>query len=267
MTESLQVTSRSNATLVAIRRLVRDGAAYRRQGSVWLEGDHLCAAAVARGVPVRQAIVSESGWRRPERRDLAAKAGRAMQVPDNLFAELGGLESPADIGFLIDLPLAPVARPALSTVVLDRLQDAGNVGSILRTAAALGVQQVLALKGSAALWSPKVLRAGMGAHFGLSLLEGLTEDDLLALGLDLVGTTSHGGQALPHAALPAAPAWLFGHEGQGASQRLMDACCVTVGIPQPGGEESLNVAAAAAICLYEGLRRRNPLTGVDAQGQ
>ncbi|MCA0241722.1 MAG: RNA methyltransferase [Proteobacteria bacterium] len=252
----LQITSRANALLVALRKGLRDGAAYRRSGLVWLEGEHLCAAAVARGVAVRQVLLSAGGWQRPARRDLArAAAARIALLPDALFAELGTLESPADIGFVIDAPAAAEPDAALPSVVLDRLQDAGNVGSILRSAAALGVRQALALKGTAALWSPKVLRAGMGAHFALRLVEGLGEDELLALRLPLVGTSSHDGQALPQAALPQPAAWLLGHEGQGVSARLAAACVARVRIPQPGGEESLNVAAAAAVCFYESLRR------------
>ncbi|MFT3821089.1 MAG: RNA methyltransferase [Rubrivivax sp.] len=250
------ITSRANPLLVGLRKLLRDGAAYRRGGSVWLEGEHLCAAALARGMQVRQALVSETGWTRPARRDLArAAAARIALLPDALFAELGTLESPADIGFVIDAPAPAVPDAARATVVLDRLQDTGNVGSILRSAAALGVAQVLALKGTAALWSPKVLRAGMGAHFALRLAEGLDEDGVLALDLPLIGTSSHEGELLPQAALPQPAAWLLGHEGRGVSPRLTAACKARVRIPQPGGEESLNVAAAAAICFYEGLRR------------
>jgi ribonuclease HII len=115
--------------------------------------------------PCGQAVVSETGWAQPARRELARHAPRVAIVPDALFAELSALESPADIGFVMPLPAAPVPDTALASVVLDRVQDAGNVGSILRSAAALGVAQVLAVKGTAALWSPKVLRAGMGAHF------------------------------------------------------------------------------------------------------
>jgi len=255
MNEPLRITSRTNPLLVSLRRVARDGAAYRRSGEVWLEGDHLCAAAAARGVAVRQALVSESGWTRPARRDLARHAARVAIVPDALFADSSALESPADIGFVMPLPAQPAPDAGLASVVLDRLQDAGNVGSILRSAAALGVPQVLAIKGTAALWSPKVLRAGMGAHWGLRLVEGLAADEVLALGLNLVGTSSHGGDPLPRAHLPQPVAWLLGHEGQGVSPRLLAACTARVGIPQPGGEESLNVAAAAAICFYEGLRR------------
>lgn len=256
--EPLLITSTANALLVAVRKSVRDGGAYRRGGVLWLEGDHLCAAAAARGVAVRHALVAESAWARSDRRTLARHAERVARVPDALFAGLSGLESPSDIGFVLDGPPVAVPDSRRDTVVLDRLQDAGNVGSILRSAAALGVSQVLALSGTAALWSPKVLRAGMGAHFALRLVEGLADDDVLALGLTLVGTSSHGGQPLNRVVLPQPAAWLMGHEGQGVSARLLAACHLTVGIPQPGGEESLNVAAAAAVCLYEALRQRQP---------
>ena len=134
--------------------------------------------------------------------------------------------------------------------VLDRLQDAGNVGSILRSAAAMGFAQVLALKGTAALWSPKVLRAGMGAHFGLHLVEGLSVDDLGALKVPLLVTSSHEGDFLHQARLPWPCAWVLGHEGQGVNAALQAMASQSVRIAQPGGEESLNVAAAAAICLH-----------------
>jgi RNA methyltransferase, TrmH family len=117
------------------------------------------------------------------------------------------------------------------------------------------VAQVLALQGTAALWSGKVLRAGMGAHFGLRLVEGLVLADLGVLALPLVATSSHATVALPDAPLPQRCVWVFGHEGQGVAPALAQRCALTVRIPQPGGEESLNVAAAAAVCLYESLRR------------
>jgi TrmH family RNA methyltransferase len=116
---------------------------------------------------------------------------------------------------------------------------------------------VLALKGTAALWSPKVLRAGMGAHFALRLVEGLDEVALDGLAVPLVATSSHGGHNLPQAPLPQPCAWVLGHEGQGVSASLLARCALQVRIPQPGGEESLNVAAAAAVCLYESARRRS----------
>lgn len=245
------VTSRDNPLLARIRRLLGDPGAARRLGQVWLEGEHLCSALRQRQLPAAQALISEAAWQGDVRlRELATWAAKTAVVSQAQFKALSGLESPASIGYLIDMPPAPSLDATAPTVVLDRLQDAGNVGSILRSAAALGVRQVIALKGTAALWSPKVLRAGMGAHFALRLFDGAPSEMLDGLQLPLVATSSHAGQFLPDAALPRPCAWVFGHEGQGVSPALMERCAVQVRIPQPGGEESLNVAAAAAICLY-----------------
>jgi TrmH family RNA methyltransferase len=154
------------------------------------------------------------------------------------------------MGFVLDLPPTTAIAPALATVVLDRVQDAGNVGSILRSAAAFGFKQIIALQETAALWSPKVLRAGMGAHFGLLLHEGRLEAELDALNMPLVVTSSHVGQWIQEVRLPVPCAWVLGHEGQGVRPSLLERAQLQVRIGQPGGEESLNVAAAAAICLH-----------------
>ncbi|MBZ8140589.1 rRNA methyltransferase [Rubrivivax gelatinosus] len=250
------ISSRDNPLLARVRRLAQDGNAYRRVGQVWLEGDHLCAALQARGRQAAQALIARSAWEQDERlQALAAWAQAVAVVDDALFAAASGLESPAKIGFLLDAPAGGTVLADVHTVVLDRVQDAGNVGSILRSAAALGAAQVLALKGTASLWSPKVLRAGMGAHFALNLVEGLDEAALDALAVPLVATLPHAGATLRQAALPARCAWVLGHEGQGVAASLQARCALAVRIPQPGGEESLNVAAAAAICLYESAAR------------
>lgn len=251
----VRITARSNPLLMRLRRLAQDSGGYRRAGQAWLEGDHLCAAVRQRGAAVSLAVLSDSGDSDPTLQALAGVADRVVVVPDDLFASISGLESPARIGFVIDLSTMPDPLPGVPTVVLDCVQDAGNVGSILRSSAALGVQQVLALKGTAALWSPKVLRAAMGAHFALRLVEGALPHLLLGLGLPLVATSSHAGDVLPTAALPSPCVWVFGHEGQGVSPAVLALCGWRVRIPQPGGEESLNVAAAAAVCLYESARQ------------
>jgi TrmH family RNA methyltransferase len=158
------------------------------------------------------------------------------------------------MGFVLDVPLPTALQPEVPSVILDRVQDAGNVGSILRSASAFGFKQVIALKGTAALWSPKVLRAGMGAHWGLQLLESAGLAELSALAVPIVVTSSHRGaflhQALQNGALPAQCAWALGHKGQGVCAELEALAALHVRIAQPGGEESLNVAAAAAICLH-----------------
>lgn len=256
MTQVLHVTSRDNPALVRLRKITADAGGYRKTGSVWIEGDHLLRAALQRGWVPALVVVTETALQDDALRTLAESAPRVLVVPVALFKGLSGLESPAQIGAELTLPVAPAIDAQAASVVLDRLQDAGNVGAILRSAAAFGVRQVLALKGTAALWSPKVVRAGQGAHFGLRLVEGLAAADLAALAVPLIATSSHTEHVLHCVALPSPCAWVMGHEGQGVSPELMARCALTVGIPQPGGEESLNVAAAAAICLYESERQR-----------
>jgi TrmH family RNA methyltransferase len=247
------LTSRDNAFLKDLRRLSQDSGAYRKQGRFWAEGDHLCRAALLRDAKPAVAVFSESFWPLAPAQ-WAQAATKNIVVPDALFHDISGLESPANMGFVFDLPLVAAMQPQMASVILDRVQDAGNVGSILRSASAFGFKQIIALKGTAALWSPKVLRAGMGAHWGLQLIEGVALPDLAPLALPIVVTSSHRGvflhQALSNKELPMPCAWALGHEGQGVSTELEALARLHVRIAQPGGEESLNVAAAAAICLH-----------------
>ncbi|MBK7052599.1 MAG: RNA methyltransferase [Rhodoferax sp.] len=247
------ITSRDNAFLKDLRRLSQENTAYRKQGRFWVEGDHLCRAALSRGVKPSIAVFSESLW--PVALvEYAQAAIKTIVIPDPLFAGISGLESPASMGFVFDLPVAMGVQAQMASVILDRVQDAGNVGSILRSASAFGFKQIIALQGTAALWSPKVLRAGMGAHWGLQMVEGVGLADLTALALPMVVTSSHRGaflhQMLQNKEIPMPCAWALGHEGQGVSSDLEALATLHVRIAQPGGEESLNVAAAAAVCLH-----------------
>jgi len=243
------IHSRDNALVKDLRRLAQDSAAYRKQGRIWLEGDHLCRAALDRGQRPAMAVFAASFW--PAAQEPYGRAAmKNIVIDDALWPDISTLESPARMGFLLDLPAAPALQPGVATVVLDRLQDAGNVGSILRSASAFGFGQIAALKGTAALWSAKVLRAGMGAHFALRLVEGLAAEDVDALAVPLLATSSHGGTLLHRAQLPWPCGWILGHEGQGVSDALQQRATHLIRIAQPGGEESLNVGAAAAICLH-----------------
>ena len=255
MVQPQQVQSRDNVWFKALRRLAQENTTYRKLGRVWVQGDHLCRAALQRGVVPVEAVFAQSYWDAPAPAFVGV-AARQTVISDGLFDDLSGLASPARMGFVLELPAAVPVFPLVPSVILDRVQDAGNVGSILRSAAAFGFRQVLALKGTAALWSPKVLRSGMGAHFGLQLHEGLDVASLDALELPLVVTSSHRGELVQHLALPHPCAWAMGHEGQGVSEALMARAQYFARIDQPGGEESLNVAAAAAICLYASVSGR-----------
>jgi RNA methyltransferase, TrmH family len=268
------ITSRDNPLLKELRRLSQDGAAYRKTGRVWVEGEHLCDAAHARGWRAEVAVISDKNLHLAHM-GCAQAATKLIVIADALMREISGLESPAGIGLVLSLSQDTALDAAAKTVILDRLQDPGNAGSILRSAAAFGFTQLIALKGSAALWSPKVVRAGMGAHFSLRIHEGASLEALSALKNPLAVTSSHQGEYLhelqqrsfslskserlarvasgleAHLALNLQHFnWAMGHEGQGVNEELQALAQVHVRIAQPGGQESLNVAAAASICLY-----------------
>ncbi|KKW69201.1 rRNA methyltransferase [Lampropedia cohaerens] len=246
------IHSRDNPQLKAWRRLAQDAQAYRKLGALWLEGEHLCSVVRDAGLPVQTVVLSQSRLAQPGWQQWLPAAGShaCVALDDTLFAQVSALESCAGLAYVLPWRGAGSVRASVPTVVLDRLQDAGNVGAILRSAAAFGFRQVVALQGTAALWSPKVVRAGMGAHFSLQLVEQAPLQALDALQLPLLLTSSHAGAWLHEAPLPWPSAWVLGHEGQGVSPALAALPHQAVRIAQPGGQESLNVATAAAICLH-----------------
>ncbi len=248
------ITSGSNPTVKAIKRLAQSASSYKDTGQIWLEGEHLCDSYLrsSSNLTLQTAVLSQS-ISSPWLSRLQAFACETILMPDALFAQLSGLPSSGGLGFVLRAPeQMNTIQKSADTVILDRVQDAGNVGSILRSAAAFGVTQVLALQGTALLWSPKVLRAGMGAHFALHLVENLTVNEI-ELDVPILATHVHAGELLhvlqAEKRLPNPSAWIMGHEGQGVSQALLDKASIKVKIQQLS-EESLNVASAAAVCLY-----------------
>ena len=186
-------------------------------------------------------------------------AGREVVVlADALMRELGLVDTPSGLLALAPIPAAG-GKPDLAAdaILLDGVQDPGNVGTLLRTAAAAGIRQALLSPGCAAAWSPKVLRAGQGAHFVLAIHE---EADLEAFAATYRGTlavtTLEDSLSLYAAEWQSPLAWVFGAEGQGVRRALLDRAGLKIRIPMPGAVESLNVGAAAAVCLFEAVRRR-----------
>lgn len=255
------ISSRTNPAFKALTLLANDARAQRREGCALADGIHLVSACFAHGVPVQQLLVSESGQRHPEIAALLAVGTDAVErlvLSDTLFREISGVATPTGIAAVIEIP-----RPAMPSaftadvVMLDAIQDAGNVGTILRTAAAAGVQDVVLGAGCAGAWTPRVLRAGQGAHFALRIFE---QADLLATLEQCrgrsVATVARGGVSLYAADLRAPRVWLLGNEGAGLSLALMEAAQDKLTIPMAQETESLNVAAAAAVCLFEAVRQR-----------
>jgi RNA methyltransferase, TrmH family len=260
------LSAKDNPLLLRLRKRLGHPGAYRKQGDILIEGEHLCAAYLQRSIaPPSIALISQSAWSDPHYQTLLQAAASVMVLPEKLMSSISTLTAPEPIAFLLPLPQPRALDPTAPTIILDRLQDPGNVGAVLRSAAAFGFTQVLALQGSSALWSPKILRAAMGAHFALTLIEALCPADLHTLQLPLIATSSHAADALHAHTLPWPCAWVLGNEGQGISESLVQQCQLTLRILQPGGQESLNVAAAAAVCLYESARQRTIVSGPCSQ--
>jgi RNA methyltransferase, TrmH family len=255
------ITSRDNPLYKRIKALAGSTAQQRRSAHSLLEGLHLASAYLdtAGRVP-ETCVVTEGALSHEEARAIVGRIEekRVVVLPDALFGQLSNVVHGVGMLLLVEKVDAILPeRVAESCVILDGVQDAGNVGSILRSAAAAGITRVFCAPGTAYAWSSKVLRSGMGAHFLLDIFEDVEAGDLLArLDAPVTITDSHGASAIYDCDLSGAVAWVFGNEGAGVSQVWRDAVVNRVTIPQPGGMESLNVAAAAAVCLFEQCRQK-----------
>lgn len=251
------IQSRDNAFFKALKRLAESGRERRKTGKTLLDGVHLVEAYEAAFGPVETLVVAESALAGGEVARFVE--GRdAVLLADVLMRELGLVDTPSGLLAVAAMPNSIAAVDLeKEAILLDGVQDPGNVGTLLRTAAAAGIKQALLAPGCAAAWSPKVLRAGQGAHFALAIHE---DADLAGFMAAYRGTTAvtclDGSTSLYEADWQGPLAWVFGAEGQGVSPALIAAARLRIRIPMPGAVESLNVAAAAAVCLFEAVRRK-----------
>lgn len=261
MSQMKSISSTANPLYKELKLLATSAQARRKAGRTLLDGIHLAQAYLQHAGQPALCVASESALAHDEAatliRQCQAARVQCIVLPDGQYGALSQVEHGVGLLFVIETPKADLP-PALtqSAVLLDNLQDPGNLGSILRSAAAAGIQQIYCSQGSASAWSPKVLRAGMGAHFILDIFEGV---DLAALmtsaQVPVLATSSYATQSIYQADLSGAQAWLFGHEGQGVAEDLLQLASRQVVIPHRGQMESLNVAAAAAVCFFEQLRQ------------
>ena len=250
--------SRDNPRVRRWTKLARDARLRRTERSALIEGTHLIAAWLDRHGPPCVLIASEAGIEKPEISALVRRCGhQPVVLEDRLFRATFDVESPAGIAAEIRIPRAKSSPASVSLCVfLEAIQDAGNVGAILRSAAAFGVQHAALSRGCADALSPKALRAGMGGQFFVDIVEHADlEREIASFGGLTLCTVPRGGRRLDEIELGARVAWIFGAEGQGVGESVAALASARVAIPMQGGIESLNVAAAAAICLYETARR------------
>jgi TrmH family RNA methyltransferase len=252
------IRSRENARVRRWRKLAGSRRARRTAQGTLIDGVRLVAAYLAAGGEPRTLIASESGVARADIAALIARCGEPPVVlSDALFGALAATQTPTGIAAEIAIPAErPELHNAAACVFLERVQDARNVGAILRSAAAFGVRDAVLGTGCADAWSPKALRAGMGAQFALRVEDGVDLPHAVArFAGTLVCAVVRGGEPIERVDLRGRVGWIFGGEGQGVSAALAARAALRVTIPMPGGAESLNVAAAAAILFYERARQ------------
>jgi RNA methyltransferase, TrmH family len=247
------ITARTNAQVKRWRELATDARARRVERVVWVEGDHLLAEAQRAGWVIDTLIMLE-GTVEPDWQAL-----RRVMVSATVMSAVSQLESPAARAALLKMPDAANALPITGdALILDGVQDPGNLGTMLRCAWAFGVKRALLTVGSASAWSLKALRAGQGAQFHMQIDEAMDEAAIAGLlRVPLIATSLEQSTPLPALDLRKPVAWAFGHEGQGVSPHLLAMAQHRTRIPMPGMAESLNVGAACAVCLYEATRQRS----------
>ena len=284
-----EIRSRKNSHIKLLRDLVMGGRLRRSHNAAWVEGERLCRSYFDTQTSLPILVASEKLLLA----DLLASAPRGIQsfrevwiIPADCFSEITQIESSLGWGLVIEVPISSGAnddpgsndpgsnetqpsagRKALmqsAVVIVDRIQDPGNLGALLRSAAAAGIAQCWCVTGTVDPWSPKVLRAAMGAHFQMTIRQGVEArqaiDACRLRGFHLLSTANQPDAVSLYSAelqLNQPIAWVFGQEGDGVAQEFLSKAQVVV-IPQTAAVESLNVAVAAGICFFE-MRRRQTL--------
>lgn len=254
------IQSRDNPFFKELARLAGSARQRNKMSQTLLDGAHLLAAYLESGSKPKHILLNAAALHDDEITSLLACANDApvTQLDDKLFAELSELKTPTGVLALIEFipPDVPVADSCFA-LLLEDIQDPGNLGSMLRSAAAAGCDAVFLSKGCADAWSPRVLRAAMGGHFALHIYE---QQHLPDVAKEFAGTLLAASLQATHSLyeceLHGKIAFLIGNEGAGLSDELLNLATRKITIPMPGKAESLNAAAATAVCLFEAVRQR-----------
>lgn len=260
------ISSRDNPSFKHLRALAEE-ARYRRECAASLiDGDHLLSAALEADWPIQRLILREDVAEAPATLDFLRRAERGthplqevLVFAPALFKALSPVQTPTGLLAEIGLPQdnAPT-QAAQDVLAIAGVQDVGNLGTMLRTAAAAGIREAWLDRQTTQAWSPKALRAGMGAQFQMRIVEACDLSAALAASrvpsyVTHLGEKSENLYALD---LRAPAIWVFGAEGQGVPAELITQATHQLRIPMPGQIESLNVAAAVAVCVFEQVRQR-----------
>ena len=258
------IASSSNPHVKRIKKLLSSTKFRREEDLAVAEGIHLVQSYLQSDSVPSEYVYAESALENPEIKQIIEQLDQAsikhLVLADNLFSSISSVHASVGI-MMIFKPARPIysfQKITNTAVLLEDIQDPGNIGAILRVVAAVGVRDVFLSANCASTWSPKALRSGMGAQFSLNLYEENNSIELVKkINLPAVVTTlSVNSKSLYDTDLSKPVLWIFGNEGQGVNCELIDLSPTHLSIPQAENSvESLNVATAAAVCLYEQYRQ------------
>jgi len=251
----------NNPSYKQLKQLANSERARHKAGITLLDGIHLANSYLQYGFKPMLCITSEAMLTHAEAsliiRRCEVNKIQCIVLPDKKYHALSQVENGVNLLFIVKIPKIVVSSTLVqSAVLIDHLQNPGNLGSILRSAAAAGIKRIYCSEGSASAWSPKVLRAGMGAHFTIDIFENVDLVELIKTArVPVFATSSYAKKSIYQTILNRELAWLFGHEGKGIRKELLNLVDSQVAIPHFKKVESLNVAAAAAVCFFEQQRQ------------
>lgn len=256
----ISINSIENPQYKQLKKIATSGRERRKSGLTIIDGVHLLTAFAQAGNTVEKIFIREDKQDDNEIKHCLNLFGNSPLIVLNkkLFNEISPVETPTGIIATIQIP-KPRVRDVQLSVFLEDIQDPGNLGSILRTSAAANVDAIYLSKGCAEAWSPKALRAGMGAQFNISIYENTDLQDASKSIPKIIATELNTKDSLYNCELTGPLAFIFGNEGSGLSQESLSFATHRLSIPMPGNIESLNVAAAVAICLFERVRQASHL--------
>ena len=253
------IASKDNPLFKLIKRLARSARARKVEGKTLLEGPHLISDWLNHQRDEILICVAEDAIDDAEIDDFIIKQPNYIIFSRSLFNEMSPVDNSVGILGLVNRP----KDKALSqfdhqkdVLWLDGIQDPGNAGALLRTATAAGIHQILVSGGTDKIWSPKVLRAGMGGHFRLSFFDADAFNETHFRHATIIGTVTDAPDTLYDVDLTKPTIWIAGNEGMGISDRIKALMTQAVSIPMDYSMESLNVAISLAICLFEQKRQR-----------
>lgn len=261
--DSDTIASAQNSTIKLAKALLTNNRQRVKHGKTVLEGTHLLEAAMQAEYEIEQILVAESSLQNNEVLNLLTqltnKASNInlLKIEDKLYQSIRTLGTGIDIMAIVPIKKTELPNIDADSLILNDVQDSGNVGTLLRTASAIGIKNIICTSGTAGIWSPKTMRAGMGAQFRLHVYENVDLKELLTkVQVPMLATSPHTNNIIYKQDLSKPMAWIMGHEGQGVCDELL-AKATPIALPQPNGQESLNVAIAGALCMYEMLRQRS----------